>query len=255
MLKFTLEFLTYSKNGFGGIEMEYCKYCGKKLDKNGRCSCKDFLKENPEKESVDTEVIFDGKKPIKADALTKDKLKKYGILAAVAAVILLIFILAAAIYFSANAYKTPIKDVIKGVNKVDTELILESVYTEDALAEKRVTVKNSELTWKDYLKQNDKKIDSKLDEAGFKRAKYDIVAKEKLSGSNLEEIEKFYADEYGADVKKAYRVEVEFVFKTKGGEETPNCWLTVVKLKNEGWKFCPKFSENAYYITESVSVE
>ncbi len=168
--------------------------------------------------------------------------------------ILLIFLLAVMIFSSANAYKKPVKDVIKGVNKADTELILEAVYTEDALAEKRVEVKNSNLTWKDYLKQNDKKIDSKLDESGFKRAKYDIVAKEKLSGSNLEEVETFYADEYGADVKKAYRVEVEFEFKTKGGEETPNCWLTVVKLKNDGWKFCPKFSDNAYYITEAVNI-
>lgn len=235
--------------------MEYCKYCGKELDKKGRCTCKDFIKENPEKESVDAEVIFDGEKPIKADGLTKDKLKKYGILAAVLVVILLIFILAFTIFVNVNAYKTPIKDVIRGVNKADTELILEAVYPEDAIAERRVTVKNSELTWKDYLKQNDKKIDSKLDEEGFKRAKYDIVAKEKLSGSNLEEIEKYYDDEYGIEVKKAYRVEVEFVFKTKGGEETPSCWLTVAKLKDEGWKFCPEFSENAYYITEAVAIE
>lgn len=235
--------------------MEYCKYCGKKLDKKGRCTCKEFIKENPEKETIEAEVIFDGEKPIKADRITKDKLKKFGILAAIAAVILLIAILAVTIFFNVNAYKTPIKNVIRGVNKADTELILESVYTEDAVAGKRVTLKDSELTWKDYLKQNDKKIDSMLDESGFKRAKYDIVAKEKLSGSNLDEIKKYYAGEYEADVKKAYRVEVKFEFKTKGGTETPSCWLMVVKLKDEGWKFCPKYSENAYYITDAVNIE
>ncbi len=95
-----------------------------------------------------------------------------------------------------------------------------------------------------------------MDEMGLKKVKYDIVAKEKVSGSNLTDIKNFYQEEYEADVKKAYRVEVNMIFKTKGGNETPSGWLCVVKLKDEGWKFCPEYSEDHFdFIDEAVNFQ
>ena len=81
---------------------------------------------------------------------------------------------------------------------------------------------------------------------GIKRLKVDIIAKEKLSGSNFENIEKYYSDTYGLKAKKAYRLEVEFSFKQNGEKQTRKGWLCVVKVKGEGWKYCPKFSPDSF---------
>ena len=172
--------------------------------------------------------------------------KKYLIIVLAGIAVVIAIVIFTAVFIGLNAYRRPIKDVVKGVNKADTLLLMESIYPEDIITVKRINKKDSGTSWKDYLRQNDDYIESKMDEMGLKKVKYDIVAKEKISGSNLTDIKNFYQEEYEADVKKAYRVEVNMTFKTKGGNETPSGWLCVVKLKNEGWKFCPEYSEDHF---------
>lgn len=184
--------------------------------------------------------------------------KVYLIVSVVFAVIIAILIFVA-IYSGVHAYQKPIEDVVRGVNKADTLLLMESIYTEDMIMVKRVNEKNAGTVWKDYLKHNDDYIEKRMDEMELKKAKCDIVAKEELSGSNLAHIKSFYEREYEVDiddVKKAYRVEVNMTFKTKGGKETPSGWLCVVKLKNEGWKFCPEYSEDHFdFIDEAIKFQ
>lgn len=169
-------------------------------------------------------------------------------------IVILIFV---TVYLGTHAYQKPINNVVRGVNKADTLMLMESIYTEDMVIIKRADKKGSGIAWKDYLKQNDDYIEDKMDEMGLKKAKFDIVAKEEISGSNLVRIKEFYERKYDTDigdVKKAYRVEVNMTFKTKGGTETPSGWLCVVKLKDEGWKFCPEYSEDHFdFIDEAIN--
>lgn len=224
--------------------MEYCRYCGRQLDKDGRCTCEESKKEIQ---------LFREEKP---EGKKSGKFKKILMITGISAIILIILIIAVMIISGVNAYKKPIKKLVKGMNKADTEMIMESLYNEDTITFKRVNAKNNGTSWEDYLKQNDKNIESKLKNMGLKSTDYDIDAKEELSGSNLKEVKEFYKNEYEADVKKAYRVEVSFTFKTKGGNETPGGWICVVKLKDEGWKFCPEYSEKHFdFVDAAINFE
>ncbi len=215
--------------------MEYCRYCGRQLDKDGRCTC--------EKSKEEIHLFREEK---------SGRFKKILMITGISVIILIILMIAAMIISGVNAYKKPIKKLVKGMNKADTEMIMESLYNEDTITFKRVNAKNNGTSWKDYLEKNDKNIKSKLKNMGLKSTDYDIAAKEELSGSNLKEVRDFYKNEYEADVKKAYRVEVNFTFKTKGGNETPSGWICVVKLKDEGWKFCPEYSEKHFDFIDSA---
>lgn len=220
--------------------MEYCKYCGRQLDKDGRCTCG---------ESKEEIQLFREEKP---EEKKSGRFKKILMITGISVIILIILMITAMIISGLNAYKKPVKKLVKGMNKADTEMIMESLYNEDTITFKRVNAKNNGTSWEDYLERNDKNIKSKLKNMGLKSTDYNITAKEELSGSNLKEVREFYKNEYEADVKKAYRVEVSFTFKTKGGNETPNGWICVVKLKDEGWKFCPEYSEKHFDFVDSA---
>ncbi len=190
----------------------------------------------------------------------KKKAKKVLTIIAIVAVITVITAICIAIYSGVNAYKKPVDDVIHGINKADSLEIMEAIYTDDMLMVKRVNEKNAGTEWKDYLKENDDRIETRMEELDLKKAKCDIVAKEELSGSNLDEVKKFYENEYQLDpddVKKVYRVEVNMTFKIKnGGDETPSGWLCVAKIKNEGWKFCPQCSQSHFdFIDEAINFQ
>lgn len=225
--------------------MEYCKYCGRQLDKEGRCTCAEF------KENV--QLI---KEENKTDENKSGGFKKVLMIIGVSAVAFIVLLVILMIISGVNAYKKPIKTLIKGMNKADTEMIMESLYNEDTITVKRINTKNDGTVWKDYLKQSDKNIELKLKDMGLKHTDCKISAKEELSGSNFKKVREFYEDKYDADVKKAYRVEVSFTFKTKGGNETPSGWVCVVKLKGEGWKFCPEYSEKHFdFIDTAIDFE
>lgn len=185
--------------------------------------------------------------------------KKVYLIVSIGFVVIIAVLIFVTVYLGTHAYQKPISDIVRGVNKADTLLLMESIYPEDMITIKRIDEKDKGTVWKDYLKRNDDYIEDKIDEMGLKKAKCDIVAKEKISGSNLAHIKSFYEREYDidvSDVKKAYRVEVNMTFKTKGGTETPSGWICVVKLKDEGWKFCPQYSDAHFdFIDEAVNFQ
>lgn len=228
--------------------MAFCKFCGKELGEDGKCTCAEFQDFEKNSDVLSGTVEKTQNKPIKRGGI----LKYIGI----GADIILVFVIVINIISSVNAYKKPIENLAKGIHKADTELLIESMYTEATAAEIRVKAKDNGLTWKDYLKQNDKAVQSALDGLGIKRVKADVLAKERLSGSNFDNVERYYEEKYNIDVKKAYRVEVEFTVKVNGEKETRTGWLCVAKLKGEGWKYCPSCSSDTFdFIEAAVNFE
>lgn len=221
--------------------MGFCKYCGKELDSEGRCTCAEFEEENTVQ-----------KEKIKADELTDGKAKKILIGIGIGILVATIIALVIWIIASANAYKKPVNKLVKGIKWHNSETLIEAMYTEDDVAELKVRVKNSGKSWEDFIKESNKAIKENSELEGRKRLKGDIVAKEKLSGSNLDNISNFYEKQFEADVKKAYRVEVKFTLKENGEKRECDGWLCVVKLKDGGWKYCPEYSPDKFDFIDDV---
>lgn len=227
--------------------MAFCRFCGKELGEDGKCTCAEF-QDNEKLEEIVTPASEKKDKPI----------KRGGALKCVIAFLILILVGALAVFImiSINSYKKPIKTLAKGITKADTELIIESMYTQTTEAAVRLKAQENGLAWGDYLKQNDKAIESSMKGLGIKRVKAKVLAKEKISGSNLDQIKEYYTRYYGVDVKKAYRIEVDFTLKINGEKISKNGWLTVVKLKGEGWKYCSTYSTSSFdFIDQAIMLE
>ena len=229
--------------------MAFCKYCGNELDKDGKCTCKkseeeakkDIMKE---KKSASTE-----KRTVVSSS--ENKSKKTLVIVCVVAVLLLAGIIAGLIIHGMNAYKKPIKEMVKGINRGDTEKIVSAMYSDNAAAEIRLTkARDRGMKWDEFVEQNDKSIDTIRSSRNIKKIKVDILAKEKLDGSNLTEIEKYYSDKYDEEVKKAYRVEVKFTIKYKDNTDTQSGWITVAKVKDDGWKYTEAGSDTFDFVRD-----
>lgn len=219
--------------------MAFCKYCGKELDKDGKCTCE-----------ASTGKSVPDREHIKADKSPEGGAKKALIIIGIIAVIAVIAAIAILIFTAVNAYKKPVKDMVKGINRGDTERIISAMYTEDEQSELKVRVKDKGFEWDSYISDNDKSIDTIRKSKNIKRIKADIVAKEKLDGSNLTDVENYYKQSFGEEVKKAYRVEVKFTVKYKDGNKNDDGWLTVAKIKDGGWVYCPQGSDTFDYIQD-----
>lgn len=222
--------------------MAYCKYCGNELDKNGKCTCAESKKGDVPSKTTP------------APAADDNKSKKILIIVCICVAVTLICFIAGFIFGAANAYKRPIKEMVKGINKGDTERIISAMYTEDAAAELKVRSKDKGISWDDYIDQNDKSIDTIRNSKNIKKIKVKILAKEKLSGSNFTEVEKFFYTTYDEEIKKAYRVEVEFTVKYKDGEEVKTGWLNVAKTKSDGWKFTEQGSDQFDFVKDLITL-
>lgn len=190
------------------------------------------------------------KERIKADKSPEGGAKTALIICGIVVVLLLVGAIALGIYKGLNAYNKPIKEMIKGINKGDTQRMVSAMYTDDEISELKVRAKDKGLDWESYLSDNDKTIDTLRKSKNIKKIKVDIVAKEKLDGSNLTQIEDYYKNSFSEEVKKAYRVEVKFTVKYKDGEQTDDGWLTVAKIKDSGWVYCPEGSDTFEYIKD-----
>ncbi|MDE7226564.1 MAG: hypothetical protein K2N49_06890 [Ruminococcus sp.] len=169
------------------------------------------------------------------------------------AVVIAVAVLVISIIAASGAYKNPVKDTVKGINKGNYERILNAVYTEKYISDIQHNAEISGLSWNDYIKKNDKAVESAMDGLGIRKVKAEIVAKEKMSGSNFDSIETYYENKYSGDVRKAYRVEVDFTIKEKGQKVSQNGWLCVVKVKNEGWKLCIEKSDSSFDFIDAVA--
>lgn len=211
----------------------------KKACKKAEKDAKKHKHENPELASLpedDPEVIL-----AKHNSFSK-KLNK--IIAAVIAVVLVILLICLGFSSLTGAYKKPVKNIVKAINKEDASYAVEAIFNDVSEGVMRNRANESGIDWEAYLDITNGFIKKAKKDNKIKKVKADIVAKQKLAGSNLKKVEEFYEKSYGIEVKKAYEVEVEFTLKKKSGsEDTVTAWLCIAKLKDGGWKYCPECTE------------
>lgn len=217
--------------------MAFCKYCGKQLSENEICNCR---KQN---NTYTPDIDFDGMSQ-KTDTVTntvnkKPKGKKYLIIPAVlvAAVVLL-----AGISCSANAYKRPLKNIVRGINKNNIELILKQVMTDDMLEDFKENAVDDDGDWKDFCDDtNDgmEELKEYIEDDFGKHFKVsaEITDKKDAKKREIKNLEKS-CDSRNMDckIKKAYKLKTELTFKGKDEEKSMKLYVYSVKLKNEGWK-------------------
>lgn len=248
------------------------------LDENGNCFCTQINPLEEEKVRADKEDEKEQKEKERADKKSRKKAEKDAkkhkhdeseleglpendpevilakhksfrqkmskIIAVVVAAALIILLICLGFASLTGAYKKPVKNIIKAINKEDASYAVEAMFNDVSEGVMRNRASESGIGWESYLDITNGFIKKAKKDNKIKKVKAEIVAKQKLAGSNLKKVEDFYEKNYGIDVKKAYEVEVEFTLKKKnGGEETVTAWLCVAKLKDGGWKYCPECTE------------
>lgn len=211
----------------------------KKAQKKADRAEKKKKEENPELAGLpadDPEVIL---------AKHNDFRKKMNkILAAVIVCVIAVLLIFMGFGSLTGAYKKPVKNMIKAINKEDASYAVEAMFNDVSEGVMRNRASESGISWDMYLDITNGFIKKAKKDAKIKKVKAEIVAKQKLAGSNLKKVEDFYEEKYGIEVKKAYEVEVEFTLKKKNGnEDTVTAWLCIAKLKDGGWKYCPECTE------------
>ena len=258
--------------------MAYCTKCGMELDANGNCFCTQLNPLEEEKILADKEDKRKEKEKEKAEKKARKKAEKAArrkkqenpeladlpaddpevilakhndlrkkmnkIVAVVVVCVLAVLLICLGFGALTGAYKKPVKNIVKAINKEDASYAVEAMFNDVSEGVMWNRASESGLSWDVYLDITNGFIKKAKKDDKIKKVKAEIVAEQKLAGSNLKKVEDFYEDKYGIEVKKAYEVEVNFTLKKKNGnEETVTAWLCIAKLKDGGWKYCPECTE------------
>ena len=176
-------------------------------------------------------------------------------IAAVVLIALLIFLFN--IFF--DGYKKPIKNAVKGINKVDIDKVAHAVIPKKQFNDfKDIVEDETGDSYKEAVKDledeiNDTLKDTKLDY----KVKVDFKGKKKVSGGTCDDIEdmaNMVFEEMGLDeveVKKAYRVKVKLEAEAEYEKEEVSASATfniyVVKYKGcSGWYLAPYADEDSF---------
>lgn len=176
-------------------------------------------------------------------------------IAAVVLIALLIFLFN--IFF--GGYKKPIKNAVKGINKVDIDKVAHAVIPKKQFNDfKDIVEDETGNSYKEAVKDledeiNDTLKDTKLDY----KVKVDFKGKKKVSGGTCDDIEdmanmvfeEMELDE--VEVKKAYRVKVKLEAEAEYEKEEVSAGATfniyVVKYKGcSGWYLAPYADEDSF---------
>lgn len=183
--------------------------------------------------------------------------KGFIILGAAAVVLIALLVFLFNIFF--GGYKKPIKNAVKGINKVDVDKVIQAVIPKDQFKDfKDIVEDETGDSYKEAVKDledeiNDTLKDTKLDY----KVKVDFKGKKKVSGSTRDDIEEMASEmfeEMGLDeveVKKAYRVKVKLEAEAKYKKESASAGATfniyVVKYKGcSGWYLAPYADKDSY---------
>lgn len=202
--------------------MAFCKFCGNEIPEGSQCSCAESQAAPAPAPAAETAA----EKPSNKSAL---------VLVA-ALVIILVIIISLVSSIAGGGYKKPVNDFEKALNKADGELLAECMYGDDML---------DELDKDDYedLSTTIEWLVELCEEEVGDDVKFTIKIedKEKISKSELKDIEETYSESYDMDVevKKGYVLEGTFKIKGDDDKEEEDIKLTVVKLKGDGWKISP----------------
>lgn len=173
--------------------MAFCEKCGKELGPDGKCDC-----QSAQKADAAQEPAAQGQ----AGAAAPKKKTTAIIIGAVAAVVLLAVIIIAAVAGS-GSYKTPVKELVKLINKQSTDIFayqelirdpFQAAYSQSAY---KILKKNDD--FKEQYEDAQEDIKDFFDDIdGFKIASCDFVKAEEMKGSALRDIQRnvFANDKY-----------------------------------------------------------
>ncbi|MBQ8920545.1 MAG: hypothetical protein IJ060_12425 [Oscillospiraceae bacterium] len=233
--------------------MAFCKYCGRQLAEGEQCFCKAapvIPQGNPAPVPAPVPVPMPVPAPVPAPA-PKPKRKKTGII--IALVCLLLCIIGGCLLFISlhkvrkEPYEKPVEQIIKGLNQQNYKPIADA-YMTDSVRVNFDSVNgdfDAYRLYTDYiseeLKEDFKEIAETWDvDADAFRFSYSLISAKKLSRSELEDC---YEAEYGRlfyednALKEGYKLRFRVTVKAGAESDSASGYLTVVNVKNEGWKF------------------
>lgn len=217
--------------------MAFCKYCGKRLEENEVCNCRTTNNSY----TPDISMDYENQDTITPPAPSKKLPVKKLLL--IPAILLVIILIASGISYSANSYRRPVKNIVKGINKNDIELILEQIMTEEELEEfKEDAVNDSDEDWDDFCDDTEEgmeELKEYIEDDFGKHFKVSakIINSKDAKKREVKNLEKSYqAMNMDVDIKKAYKLKTELTFKGKSDKKSMKLWVYSVKLKDEGWK-------------------
>lgn len=186
----------------------------------------------------------------------KSSKKGFIILGAAAIVLIAVLVFLFNIFF--GGYKKPIKDIVKGINKIDADKAIHAIIPKNQFNDfKDIMEDETDDDYKDYIKDLEKDIKDEIKDNKIKyKVKVDFKGKKKVKGSTLDDIEETaskYFEDLGLDeveVKKAYRVKVKLEGELKYKKESASAGITyniyVVKYKGcSGWYLAPYSDEDS----------
>ncbi|MCM1506124.1 MAG: hypothetical protein NC177_03165 [Ruminococcus flavefaciens] len=217
--------------------MAFCKYCGKQLSENEICNCR-----TPNSRYT-PDIDLDLENNNSAPAIKKNKSVSKKSLIIMAVIIIAVIIFSAGISHLANAYQRPLKNIVKGINKNNIELILEQVMTDDMLEEfKEENAGDSKSDWKDFCDDTEdgmEELKEYIEDDFGKHFKVSakIIDKKDAKKREIKSIEKYCKSiNMDCSIKKAYKLKTELTLKGKDEEKSIKVWMYSAKLSDEGWK-------------------
>lgn len=228
--------------------MAFCKFCGKEIPDGSVCDCPEAqaaaaASTSSDASSVETSSAAETSSPEPSspypteEASVKPSGSKTGAAVLIAGLVIVLLIIIGIISaIAGGGYKKPVKNFAKALNKGDGKLLAETMLTDEILDE----VDDDDFD--DLSDTLESIIDFAEDEYG-KNIKFSISIedKEKLSKSEIKDIEEEYEDNFDAKVEitKGYELDTELTIKGKDGKDEDDLTITVVKIKGEGWKLSP----------------
>ncbi len=216
--------------------MAFCKYCGRRLSDNEICNCR--TSNSTYTPDVDLNGITqDTDNPVKK---TRKFTGRNLIIPSI--IVLVVVALFAGISYSANAYKRPLKNIIRGINKNNIELILNQVMTEDMLEDFKENAVDEDSDWKEFCDDTEEGMEElkeyiEDDFGKHFKVSAEILSKKDAKKREMKNLEKVCESKnMDCEIKKAYKLKTELTFKGKSEEKTMKLWVYSVKLEDEGWK-------------------
>ncbi len=218
--------------------MAFCKYCGRQLSENEICNCR--TQTNTYTPDVDFNSITPETETETPVRNTKKLSGKNRIL--IPLILLVVIFIFAGVSYSVNAYKRPLKNIVRGINKNNIELILQQIMTKDKMEDFKENVLDDDMDWKDFCEDTEdgmEELKEYIEDDFGKHFKVsaEILSKKDAKKREIKNIEKFYdSKDMEFEIKKAYKLKAELNFKGKEEEKTMKLSVYSVKLDGEGWK-------------------
>lgn len=235
--------------------MAFCKTCGAEVPE-GTTLCANCAASNA------ASSVSGGFTPIdgidSSDTTADNKGSKKNIIIVVAAIAVLVIVGVFLFNLLFAGYKKPIKNVAKGINKIDADKIAHAIIPKDQFDDfKEIIEDENDKDYKDFIKDSEEEIEEIIKDNKIKyKVKVDFKNKKKVSGKTkdaIEEAASAFFEDMGLDeveVKKAYRVKVELDASVKYKKEkmsvSSTAYIYVVKYKgSSGWYLAPYADEDS----------